>query len=38
MNFITNTYGAEFLFTDTDSLVYQIKTKDFYVDFHEDIT
>ena len=29
-------YNAKLLFTDTDSLVYEIKTKDVYKDFYED--
>ena len=38
-NYIKPKYGkkAELLFTDTDSLMYQIKTEDFYKDISEDI-
>ena len=39
MNFITNIFKkncAKLLFTDTDSLVYEIKTNDVYEDFYED--
>jgi len=38
-NYIKTKYGdsAELLFTDTDSLCYEIKTKDFYVDISDDI-
>ena len=38
-NYIKEKYGnkAELLFTDTDSLMYQIKTKDFYKDISHDI-
>ena len=38
-NYIKNKYGkkAELLFTDTDSLMYDIKTKDFYKDISPDI-
>ena len=38
-NYIRTKYGnkAELLFTDTDSLLYQIKTKDFYKDISDDI-
>ena len=38
MNFITNTLkkiDANLLFTDTDSLVYEIETNDVYEDFYE---
>ena len=39
MNFITNNkskFDATLLFTDTDSLVYEIKTEDVYEDFSGD--
>ena len=38
-NYIKKKYGkkAELLFTDTDSLMYDIKTKDFYKDISPDI-
>ena len=38
-NYIKTKYGdkAKFLFTDTDSLAYEIKTKDFYKDINPDI-
>ena len=38
-NYIKDKYGkkAELLFTDTDSLMYQIKTKDFYEDIYDDV-
>ena len=38
-NYIKNKYGkkAELLFTDTDSLMYEIKTKDFYKDIYDDL-
>ena len=38
-NFIREKYGnkAELLFTDTDSLMYQIETDDFYKDISKDI-
>ena len=38
-NYIKGKYGnkAELLFTDTDSLMYQIKTKDFYKDIDPDV-
>ena len=35
MNFITNTFNANLLFTETDSLVYEIKADDVYEYFHE---
>ena len=34
--YIKNKFDAKLLFTDTDGLVYEIKTKDVYEDFHED--
>ena len=39
MNFTTNTlkkYHANLLFTETDSLVYEIKTEDIDEDFYKD--
>ena len=38
-NYIKTKYGdkAKLLFTDTDSLAYEIKTKDFYKDINLDI-
>ena len=38
-NYIKTKYGdnAKLLFTDTDSLAYEIKTKDFYKDINPDI-
>ena len=38
-NYIREKYGnkAELLFTDTDSLMYEIKTKDFYKDIKDDV-
>ena len=37
-NYIKNKYGdrAKLLFTDTDSLAYEVKTEDFYVDIAND--
>ena len=37
--YIKEKYGkkAELLFTDTDSLMYEIKTKDFYLDIYPDV-
>ena len=32
-NFIKNNFDAELLFTDTDSLTYEIKSKDIYEEF-----
>ena len=34
--YIKSKFDAELLFTDTDSLVYEIKTEDVYEDFYED--
>ena len=34
--YIKTKYNAKLLFTDTDSLVYEIKTEDVYEDFYED--
>ena len=38
-NYIKQKYGdkAKLLFTDTDSLMYEIQTKDFYKDISEDV-
>jgi len=38
-NYVKNKYGrkAKLLFTDTDSLMYEIRTEDFYADIEEDI-
>ena len=38
-NYIKTKYGdnAKLLFTDTDSLAYEIRTKDFYKDINPDI-
>ena len=38
-NYIKTKYGdkSKLLFTDTDSLAYEIKTKDFYKDINPDI-
>ena len=38
-NFMKNKYGdnAKLLFTDTDSLMYEIETEDFYADIADDI-
>ena len=35
-NYIKRKFSANLLFTDTDSLVYEIETKDVYEDFYED--
>ena len=32
-NFIKKNFNAELLFTDTDSLTYEIKSENFYEDF-----
>ena len=34
--YIERNYDSKLLFTDTDSLVYEIKTDDFYEDFYQD--
>ena len=34
--YIKRKYNAKLLLTDTDGLVYEIETKDFYEDFYED--
>ena len=34
--YIKSKFDAKFLFTDTDSLVYEIKTEDVYEDFYQD--
>ena len=34
--YIGSKFDAKLLFTDTDSLVYEIKTKDVYEDFYQD--
>ena len=34
--YIKSKSDADLLLTDTDSLVYEIKTEDFYEDFYED--
>ena len=34
--YIKTKYNAKLLFTDRDSLVYEIETKDLYEDFYED--
>ena len=38
-NFIKNNFDAELLFTDTDSLAYEIKSEDVYEEFfkHKDL-
>ena len=38
-NYVKTKYGykAKLLFTDTDSLTYEIRTKDFYKDINPDI-
>ena len=35
-NYINRKYDPKLLFTDTDSLVYEIKTNDVYEDFYKD--
>ena len=35
-NYIKRKYDAKLLFTDTDSLVYEIKTNHVYDDFYKD--
>ena len=34
--YLKSKFNAKLLFTDTDSLVYEIKTEDVYEDFYED--
>ena len=34
--YIKSKFDAKLLFTDTDSLVYEVKTKDVYEDFYQD--
>ena len=34
--YVKNKFNAKLLFTDTDSLVYEIKTEDVYEDFYQD--
>ena len=34
--YINSKFNAKLLFTDTDSLVYEIKTEDIYEDFYQD--
>ena len=34
--YIKSKFDVKLLFTDTDSLVYEIKTEDVYEDFYED--
>ena len=34
-NFIKNSFSAKLLFTDTDSLTYEIKSKNVYKDFYK---
>ena len=36
-NFIKKKFGAELLFTDTDSLIYEIKSENVYEDFISEI-
>ena len=35
-NYMKSKFDAKLLFTDTDSLVYEIKTEDVYEDFYQD--
>ena len=35
-NFIKKNFDAELLFTDTDSLTYEIKSEDVFEDFYKD--
>ena len=35
-NYIKRKFGANLLFTDTNSLVYEIETNDVYEDFYEE--
>ena len=34
-NFVKNNFNAELLFTDTDSLTYEIKSENVYKDFYK---
>ena len=34
-NFIKKNFSAELLFTDTDSLTYEIKSENIYEEFHK---
>ena len=36
--YIKNKFDAKLLLTDTESVVYEIKTEDVYEDFHQDKT
>ena len=35
IKYIERKYNANWLFTDTNSLVYEVKTEDVYEDFYE---